>query len=92
MSALERWYQLVDAPLYLMKEKWSVNNGKAIQAIRVYGSAKHRALGSIAAGRVAEVDWASSGQAVVVYLESSEASWRDTAAATASIIDCAESD
>ena len=41
MSALRRWYQLVDATLYLMKEKWSVNNGKAIQEIRVYGSAEH---------------------------------------------------
>ncbi len=35
---------------------------------------------------------AVSGQAIVVYLGSSEAAWRDTAAATAPIIDRAESD
>ncbi len=89
---MRRWYQLVDATLYLMKEKWSVNNGKAIQAVRVYRSAEHSSLESMAAGRVAEVDRTSSGQAVVVYLGSSEAAWRDTAAATASIIARSESD
>src|SRR5215831_12707275 len=50
---------------------------------RLHGGRKNRALGSLAAGRVAESDWASVWQAIIVHLFSASPARGNSSPATA---------
>src|SRR5215510_8102798 len=64
-SALGRWSQPVDATLYL--KEMECGDGTEISS-RVYGGREDGVMGSLEARRVAEGDWPSFWQAVVVDL------------------------
>ena len=67
MSPVAWWSQSVDATLYLKRERWSVCDERKIPS-RFFSGGEDGVMGSLAARRVAESDWTSVWQAVVVYI------------------------
>ena len=72
-SKIEGWIQLFEATLYLNGPRWSECDEKKVCTCGVHASTESGALGSLAEGRRAEVDWPGPGQAVVVHIQSPEA-------------------
>jgi len=68
-----RWIQRVDATLYLNGGRWSDCDEKELHTCGVHASTVFGAVGSLAEGRRAEVDWPGPGQAVLVHIQSPEA-------------------
>src|SRR5262245_5628951 len=83
MSAFQGWSQPVDATLYL-KEGMECGDGSEISS-RVHCGREDGVMGSLEARRVAEGNWTSFWQAVVVDLFFGGAAWWDSSCRAAAL-------